>query len=96
MHYHDLFLAVFTIVFGLGGLGGWYLITKDTDIFIKSVFGWMFAASWSLGVIMPAIDVAATMSDFSVMSMFIFIAAAPAFLFGYIMDRREKRKLRWN
>ena len=92
---YDLFMAVFTVVFGLGGLGTWYLITKDTDTFTKSVFGWLFAASWSLGVIMPATHASVTMSEFSVMSMFIFIAVAPAFLFGFIMDRREKRKLQW-
>lgn len=93
---YDLIMAVLTVVFGLGGLCTWYLITKDTDTFTKSVFGWLFAAIWSLGVIMSATHASTTMSDFSVMIMFIFIAVAPAFLFGFLMDRREKRKLQWN
>ena len=40
---YDLAVAVYIVVFGLGGLGAWYLITKDTDIFTKSVFGWFYA-----------------------------------------------------
>ncbi|OHA87690.1 MAG: hypothetical protein A3A96_03360 [Candidatus Zambryskibacteria bacterium RIFCSPLOWO2_01_FULL_39_39] len=84
-----LTLAVLTVVTGLGGLGTWYLITRGTDTFTKAVFGWFLAASWSLSVIMPALD-HGQISDLQAASLFMTIVFLPAFPFGYIVARAKQ------